>query len=298
MIGYRGALRFTHEPEVFRLELKAVRRVWDAGHANFHVMLPYVRTARELEACRALVAESGLLAPWLRALGAAALVDPSLHTDTRMHISNEITELLRGTHEDLYGSDGRERHERTAAAHDHQLPRMLEAVLVDPNLHTCAFTAKSTNCYSVRTSTRAQARSSPTDPARAPCRQQHARPNSHPLRRRRATSVSGTGASGGTPGEGRSRRRESSLVIGGLPQLRRWWFQRDARCPINILLNTVTAEVIRDRCRRLEHCQLHVPPGSLEAWSPSRSARSPYLTRPSLVLDSRAAIWTTDSASA
>ena len=31
MIGYRGALRYTHEPEVFRLELEAVRRVWDAG---------------------------------------------------------------------------------------------------------------------------------------------------------------------------------------------------------------------------------------------------------------------------
>jgi hypothetical protein len=66
----------------------------------------------------------------------AALVDPNLHTDTRMHIANRITELLRGTHEDLYGRDGRERHERTAAEHDHQVPRMLEAVLVDPNLHT------------------------------------------------------------------------------------------------------------------------------------------------------------------
>ena len=62
MIGYRGALRYTHEPEVFQLELEAVRRVWDDGHANFHVMLPFVRTARELEACRALVAKSGLLA--------------------------------------------------------------------------------------------------------------------------------------------------------------------------------------------------------------------------------------------
>ena len=39
-------------------------------------------------------------------------------------------------HEDLYGPDGRERHERTAAEHDHHVPRMLEAVLVDPNLQT------------------------------------------------------------------------------------------------------------------------------------------------------------------
>ena len=52
MIGYRGALRYTHEPEVFRLELEAIRRVWDQGHSNLHVMLPFVRTARELAACR------------------------------------------------------------------------------------------------------------------------------------------------------------------------------------------------------------------------------------------------------
>jgi pyruvate, water dikinase len=61
MIGYRGALRYTREPDVFRLELEAIRHVWDAGHENFHVMLPFVRTARELERCRALIAESGLL---------------------------------------------------------------------------------------------------------------------------------------------------------------------------------------------------------------------------------------------
>ena len=36
--------------------------MWDEGHDNFHLMLPFVRTARELEACRGLVAESGLLA--------------------------------------------------------------------------------------------------------------------------------------------------------------------------------------------------------------------------------------------
>jgi pyruvate, water dikinase len=61
MIGYRGALRYTHEPEVFRLELEAIRRVWDQGHSNFHVMLPFVRTARELEICRDLIDEAGLL---------------------------------------------------------------------------------------------------------------------------------------------------------------------------------------------------------------------------------------------
>jgi len=61
MIGFRGAHRYVSEPDVFALELEAVLRVWDAGYSNFHVMLPFVRTADELHACRALVAQSGLL---------------------------------------------------------------------------------------------------------------------------------------------------------------------------------------------------------------------------------------------
>jgi pyruvate,water dikinase len=61
MIGYRGAHRYVEEPDVFALELEAVKRVWDAGHSNFHVMLPFVRTADELRACRELIARSGLL---------------------------------------------------------------------------------------------------------------------------------------------------------------------------------------------------------------------------------------------
>jgi pyruvate,water dikinase len=61
MIGFRGALRYTQDPEVFKLELDALRTVWDNGHENLHVMLPFVRTARELERCRALIADSGLL---------------------------------------------------------------------------------------------------------------------------------------------------------------------------------------------------------------------------------------------
>ena len=40
MIGYRGALRYTHEPDLLELELQAVERVWEAGHANVHLMLP------------------------------------------------------------------------------------------------------------------------------------------------------------------------------------------------------------------------------------------------------------------
>jgi pyruvate,water dikinase len=60
MIGYRGAFRYVREPDLLGLELEAVKRVYDAGHENLHVMLPFVRTARELEACVRIVAQSGL----------------------------------------------------------------------------------------------------------------------------------------------------------------------------------------------------------------------------------------------
>jgi pyruvate,water dikinase len=62
MIGYRGALRYTHEPDLFELELRAIDRVWDGGNSNIHVMLPFVRTPGELEFCRDQMQRMGLLA--------------------------------------------------------------------------------------------------------------------------------------------------------------------------------------------------------------------------------------------
>jgi len=61
MIGYRGALRYTREPDLLRLELDAIGRVWDEGHTNFHVMIPFVRTPREVVAVREQMAAAGLL---------------------------------------------------------------------------------------------------------------------------------------------------------------------------------------------------------------------------------------------
>ena len=61
MIGYRGALRYMREPDLLGLELEAIGRVWDAGHENFHVMVPFVRTPRELRSCRAQFEAAGLL---------------------------------------------------------------------------------------------------------------------------------------------------------------------------------------------------------------------------------------------
>jgi pyruvate, water dikinase len=109
MIGYRGALRYTREPDLFALEMSAVRRVWDAGLENFHVMLPFVRTARELERCRELVAESGLLGRrgfqlWIMAEVPSVLFN--LERYAALGIagisigSNDLTQLLLGSDRD------------------------------------------------------------------------------------------------------------------------------------------------------------------------------------------------------
>jgi phosphoribosyl 1,2-cyclic phosphate phosphodiesterase len=102
----------------------------------------------------------------------------------------------------------------------------------------------------------------------------------------------GTGASGGTPGHGRSRRLESSLLvegevsilidvtrhfadqssairsldavllthahadaIGGMARLRRWWQERGG-APIPVHASAETIEVLERRFERLDHCRL------------------------------------------
>lgn len=66
----------------------------------------------------------------------AALVDPNLHTDTRMRLRQEISDVLRDAHEELHRHKGVEAHEQLGEGHDHQLQRVLREVLVDPELPT------------------------------------------------------------------------------------------------------------------------------------------------------------------
>ncbi|MFI5045981.1 MAG: phosphoenolpyruvate synthase [Acidimicrobiia bacterium] len=54
MIGYRGCFRYVREPDLFRLELDIIARVREET-PNLHLMIPFVRTAWELEACLELV---------------------------------------------------------------------------------------------------------------------------------------------------------------------------------------------------------------------------------------------------
>ena len=61
LIGYRGCFRYVKEPDIFRLECQAIRKVREEfGLRNVHVMLPFVRTVREFRNAKRIMEEEGL----------------------------------------------------------------------------------------------------------------------------------------------------------------------------------------------------------------------------------------------
>jgi pyruvate,water dikinase len=109
MIGFRGALRYIRDPELLRLELAAVRRVWDRGLRNLHVMVPFVRTPAEMAGCRDLVAEAGLLGrPGFELWAMAEVPSVLFHLPRYAGLgirgisigSNDLTQLLLGADRD------------------------------------------------------------------------------------------------------------------------------------------------------------------------------------------------------
>ncbi|HEU5142149.1 MAG TPA: phosphoenolpyruvate synthase [Solirubrobacterales bacterium] len=109
MIGYRGALRYMREPDLLRLELEAIARVWDAGHTNFHLMFPFVRTPREIVACRAQLDAAGLLSrPGFELWVMAEVPSVLFHLERYAALgvagisigSNDLTQLLLGADRD------------------------------------------------------------------------------------------------------------------------------------------------------------------------------------------------------
>jgi len=59
MIGYRGCFRYIKDPEVFNLELEAIKKV-RANFTNLHLMIPFVRRIDEFEEVKKLIEASGL----------------------------------------------------------------------------------------------------------------------------------------------------------------------------------------------------------------------------------------------
>lgn len=60
MIGYRGASRYIREPDIFKLEVDAIKAV-RKDFKNLYVMVPFVRTPNELKGVKQLLAENGLV---------------------------------------------------------------------------------------------------------------------------------------------------------------------------------------------------------------------------------------------
>jgi pyruvate,water dikinase len=62
LIGYRGCFRYTKEPDIFRLECRAIKMVREEyGLKNLYVMLPFVRTLSEFRIAKKLMEEEGLV---------------------------------------------------------------------------------------------------------------------------------------------------------------------------------------------------------------------------------------------
>lgn len=106
MIGYRGCFRYTREPDLFQLELDVLGRV-AAQTPNLRLMIPFVRTAWELQACLEIVRAH----PTARELPVWVMAEvPSvaywIPTYARMGIegvsigSNDLTQLMLGVDRD------------------------------------------------------------------------------------------------------------------------------------------------------------------------------------------------------
>jgi len=62
MLGYRGAYRYMSDPKVFELELETIKLVRNKyGYKNLWLMLPFVRTVKELVEVKKIIAANGLL---------------------------------------------------------------------------------------------------------------------------------------------------------------------------------------------------------------------------------------------
>lgn len=96
MIGYRGCYRYVREPQRFGLELEVLARVREQT-ADLHLMIPFVRTRWELQACLRAIDASPLgrqrgLHRWVMAEVPAA-TNHTNHSEVRImsQVPDELT---------------------------------------------------------------------------------------------------------------------------------------------------------------------------------------------------------------
>ena len=110
MLGYRGVYRYIHDPEVFELELDAIKTVRNKmGLKNLWLMLPFVRTVKELEEVKKLINLSGLQrTPSFKLWMMVEIPSNVILLDEFINVgidgisigSNDLTMLLMGTDRD------------------------------------------------------------------------------------------------------------------------------------------------------------------------------------------------------
>ena len=108
MIGYRGCFRYVKDPELFALELELLARVREET-PNLHVMIPFVRTRWELEACLEAIDASPLghqrgLHRWVMAEVPSVVYRipeyAAMGVDGVSIGSNDLTQLMLGVDRD------------------------------------------------------------------------------------------------------------------------------------------------------------------------------------------------------
>jgi len=108
MIGYRGCYRYVREPDLFELELELLDRVRQET-PNLHIMIPFVRTRWELEACLELLDASPLgrqrgLHRWVMAEVPSVMYRipeyAAMGIDGVSIGSNDLTQLMLGVDRD------------------------------------------------------------------------------------------------------------------------------------------------------------------------------------------------------
>jgi len=128
MIGFRGALRYSVEPELLRPELSAIQQLWDDGLANVHVMVPFLRTPRELVRFREIIQPTRLLERpgfqlWAMAEVPSILFHLPAYAELGIHGisigSNDLTQLMLGADRDS---------ERLAETFDERDPAVIGAI--------------------------------------------------------------------------------------------------------------------------------------------------------------------------
>jgi len=109
MIGFRGASRYIANPDVFSLELQAIRNIWEMGYKNLELMIPFVRVPWELIKIKEIIKKYGLFNyPQFKLLIMVEVPSCALNLEEFLKVgidgvsigSNDLTMMLLGVDRD------------------------------------------------------------------------------------------------------------------------------------------------------------------------------------------------------